>query len=84
MPPLGGSTFAGTTSLQITQREDFGKGCYTMASEPFFFDLPACKERYSHTEDGQCVVAEEFHDSTLTTKVHVHRKRNESALVSHY
>ena len=39
-------------SLQITQREDFGKGVsYTMASEPFFYDsaYPACEERHFHT-----------------------------------
>ena len=52
-------------SLQITQREDFGIGCHTMASEPFFYD-----SAYQHVkrdipipinEDGQCVVAEELH-----------------------
>ena len=53
-------------SLQITQRADFGKGCHTMASEPFFYD-----SAYQHVkkdiaipvnEDGQCVVAEELHN----------------------
>ena len=52
-------------SLQITQRNDFGKGYHTMASEPFFYD-----SAYQHVkrdipipvnEDGQCVVAEELH-----------------------
>ena len=52
-------------SLQITQREDFGIGCHTMASEPYFYD-----SSYQHmrrdipipvNEDGQCVVAKELH-----------------------
>ena len=52
-------------SLQIAQREDFGKGCHTMASEPYFYD-----SSYQHVkrdipipinEDGQCVVAKELH-----------------------
>ena len=32
--------------------------------------------------DGQCVIAEELHNSTLMAKVHVHRERNGTALVS--
>ena len=52
-------------SLQITQREDFGKGYHTMASEPYFYD-----SSYQHVkrdipmpinEDGQCVVANDLH-----------------------
>ena len=59
-------------SLQTTEREDFGKGCHTMASEPFFYDFS-----YQHVKRDICIPVNEdgqLKNSTLimTKKVHVH------------
>ena len=63
--------------LQITPRKDFGTGYHTMASEPVFWLM--WRERFLYL---LMRIAEELPNSTLTTKVHVHRERNESALVT--
>ena len=70
-------------SLQITQREDFGKGYHTMASEPYFYD-----SSYQHVKrdipipiykDGQCLVA---NNSILIMTKKAHREPNGSVVVS--
>ena len=71
-------------SLQITQREDFGKGCHTMATEPFFYDSayqPVKRDiPIPINEDGQCVVAEEVHNDD--EKGACTQKRNGNVLES--
>ena len=53
-------------SLPIIQSADFGQGCHTIASKPFFYDSayqPVKKDiAIPINEDGQCVVAKELHN----------------------
>ena len=58
-------------SIQITQREDFGKGCHSMSSEPYFYDSAYQPVKrvtpIPINEAGQCVIASEMHTETEGT-----------------
>ena len=58
-------------STQITQREDFGKGCHTMASEPYFYDSSYQYVKRNSpipiNEDGQCLIVNEIYTDKENT-----------------
>ena len=51
-------------SIQITQREDFGKGCHSVSFEPYFYDSayqPVKRDSpIPINEAGQCVITNEI------------------------
>ena len=58
-------------STQITQREDFGKGCHTMASEPYFYDSSYQYVKRNSpipiNEDSQCLIVNEIYTDKENT-----------------
>ena len=60
-------------SMQINGAEDFGKGCHTASTEPYFYDSayePVKRDYYALPIDkcGKCVLANEITDDDKTTK----------------
>ena len=59
-------------STKITNRDDFGKGCHSASTEPYFYDSSyQYVKRFSPTpinEAGECVVAKEIEPDTDSTK----------------
>ena len=51
-------------SIQIKRRDDFGKGCHSMSTEPYFFDsayqLVKRATAIPINEDGHCIIAKEI------------------------
>ena len=63
-------------SIQITQTEDFGKGCHSMSSEPYVYDSAYQPVKrvtpIPINEAGQCVIASEMHteiEGTHTNRI---------------
>ena len=59
-------------SMQIKGAEDFGEGCHTASTEPYFYDsaYKPVKRDYALPIDkcGKCVLASEITDDDSTTK----------------
>ena len=59
-------------SIQIKGAEDFGEGCHTVSTEPYFYDsaYEPLKRDYALPIDeyGKCVLANEITDDDKTTK----------------
>ena len=72
-------------SLKIKGRDDFGEGCHTIASEPYYYDSAYHPVKRSSAipikENGTCVVADEISNSENDIRG-INHPRNGTVIVS--